>query len=593
MSKHNGKSKLILALASAVLLTSCSEIIAYPNGYDENKLVSNIGEDDENNMESIIYDALHGTSNASTIVVDLVFNKIFDSTFGTLTEIENAVLNNSFNEIVGKYTAYQDKDRTENAAASELEIARVKRVYNRIQTEISDSIRDDISSTNYQTRDGEFSEELFALHVYQNLYSLDPTQETITWSDFTANHTFYEPILLLPDTDFYNKDTGTWSDLNILHISNQQLLEGENDYGYYKDYIEKEYLSDIKQHILTEYYLYNNEYSTLGTRYAREIEYVAIPENSNFPGAARRLCTTFIDQYILNNDDPSTFDFSVLENAWKGYNLGEKEIALLEAAGLTKKEYDLENENVFQGLNSDERQDMESVNYTSSDGTRKVVIWEGTDFGDVAIDFDKIKTDIALTDTAVESTFSDSYTHSYYRGYLNQIQSVQTSDYSTDGWGIKNESFTTLSEITDYGDRLWNIQVANGLIEENGNNYVQKVNIGDESFAFLLPRTLPQNESYPFLHYSNGTYYIVRVIEAASTTRLSQQEDVDGSYTTLLNDGGLKAERVAYEICNILADNSTNKTTALEYYLENSDFIFHDESILEYFKTTYPDVFDE
>ena len=172
MSKHNGKSKLILALASAVLLTSCSEIIAYPNGYDENKLVSNIGEDDENNMESIIYDALHGTSNASTIVVDLVFNKIFDSTFGTLTEIENAVLNNSFNEIVGKYTAYQDKDRTENAAASELEIARVKRVYNRIQTEISDSIRDDISSTNYKTRDGEFSEELFALHVYQNLYSL-------------------------------------------------------------------------------------------------------------------------------------------------------------------------------------------------------------------------------------------------------------------------------------------------------------------------------------------------------------------------------------------------------------------------------------
>lgn len=109
----------------------------------------------------------------------------------------------------------------------------------------------------------------------------------------------------------------------------------------------------------------------------------------------------------------------------------------------------------------------------------------------------------------------------------------------------------------------------------------------------MLPRTLPQNESYPFLHYSNGTYYIVRVIEAASTTRLSQQEDVDGSYTTLLNDGGLKAERVAYEICNILADNSTNKTTALEYYLENSDFIFHDESILEYFKTTYPDVFDE
>ena len=33
-----------------------------------------------------------------------------------------------------------------------------------------------------------------------------PTQETITWSDFTANHTFYEPILLLPDTDFYNSN---------------------------------------------------------------------------------------------------------------------------------------------------------------------------------------------------------------------------------------------------------------------------------------------------------------------------------------------------------------------------------------------------
>lgn len=578
--------KIILVASLAVLLTSCSEIIATPSGYDENKLVNEIGSDDENNMESIIYDALHDSSNASSIVVDLTFNKIFDYTFGTYEEIETAINDNSFDTIVKKYEAYQDSNRTENASASTLEIARVKRVYNRIQIEISDQLMESISSSNYENSEGEFDEKLFALDVYKKLYSLDPTKSGITWTEFTASNTFYSPILLLPDTDFYNKETMTWSDLNIIHISNTNKLSGTNDFGYYKEYIEKEILSDIKQHILTEYYLYINEYQTLGTRYARQIKYVAIADNSDYPGAARKLCTTFIDKYILNGTDPEMADLSILQNAWKGYNLSTQELELLSASGLTTAEYDLTSTDVFQGLNSDEREEFKQTYFENA------TVYNATKYGGLLKDFNKIKTSSLLTDTAIESEFSGSNLYSYFKGFKKKIQEVETADYTTDGWGIKNDSFTTLSGITDYGDRLWNIQVANGLIEDNGNSYVQRVTVGNETLNYLLPKTLPQDEKYPFLYYNSGTYYIVQIYEAASTTRLSKN-DIDGSYTKIENDNGLKAEEIAYEICNILADNSTNQTNALEYFLENADLIYHDEDILDYFKATYPDLFDE
>lgn len=597
MFKHK---KLLLIASCALLLTSCGEIIATPDGYDNNKLVSNIGEDDKNNMEKIIYDALHDSADANSIVVDIVFNKIFDYTFGTYQEIEKAVSSNSFNEIVNKYSVYQDKNRTDGQNASTLEIARVKRVYNRMQQEISDTLWENISSTNYQNSDGLFDERLFALNVYQSLYSLDPTTSGTTWDEFTSKNSFYEPILLLPDTKLFDPETLTWSDQNIIHIQNTNKLADQNDYGYYKEYIEKEILSDVKQHILTEDYLYNNEYQTLGTRYARQIEYVAIADNANYPGAARKLCTTFIDNNILNATDPSKADLSILANAWKGYDLGEEEKALLEASGLTYQELAIDelsgSEYVnFQGLNEDERDSfIEKYAVPSKENPSKKVIafYQGTDYADLALDFNKIKDNIALTDTSIESDFSGSNMHSYYNGFEDKIQEIEKSDYTTDGWGIKNESFSSLSGIADYGDRLWNIQVANGLIEENGNNYVYKTTIGNEDFFYLLPKTLPQGESYPFLYYNSGTYYIVQVKEAASTTRLSTA-DIEGSYTNLENDGGLKAENVAYEICNILANNTTNQTNALEYFLEKADLIYNDDSILSYFETTYPNLFED
>ena len=93
MFKHK---KLLLIASCALLLTSCGEIIATPDGYDNNKLVSNIGEDDKNNMEKIIYDALHDSADANSIVVDIVFNKIFDYTFGTYQEIEKVYGNDLY-----------------------------------------------------------------------------------------------------------------------------------------------------------------------------------------------------------------------------------------------------------------------------------------------------------------------------------------------------------------------------------------------------------------------------------------------------------------------------------------------------------------
>ena len=52
-------------------------------------------------------------------------------------------------------------------------------------------------------------------------------------------------------------------------------------------------------------------------------------------------------------------------------------------------------------------------------------------------------------------------------------------------------------------------------------------------------------------------------------------------------------EEVVNEMTTKYASRDTYKEKALVHYLKEANILFHDTAVYKYFKTTYPDVWDE
>lgn len=584
---------LLLVLGATMLLASC-EIIAKPNGYDEDKILKDIEIDQEqhNNMKAIIYDAFHDGSSYSTTVVNLVFGKVFDEQYGTFNDICDAYENNKSEELINAHEIYQSKkddgSRDTSAEAKALELGRVKRVYTRMQSLISDKLMGELNSSTYKNDDGLFDEELFARSIYEKLYLLGPGMEYVDWNTFTstpATYPLYNDVttmkLILPDVELFDDETLTWSDQGLLHITSS----GDNRYGYYEDYIVTSLLPDVKQHILTEDYIYAEEYNTLGSKFGRKVNYVKIDTNAAFNNKyatkATDLTYAFLDNHVLTGATTIDSDFKILETAWKGYNLAPVHTALLDAAGF--KAVTLE-------ITTDEIQALKSTNiasfienYADDDGVH-ITYYEGTQFGNIVESFLLIKSNPFATDASQEKDFSGDNKYSYLEGFDKKVRTLLEADSTKDGWGTKNDGLTDLPSTIK--DRLCTINVATNL-PENGdvfeeNQYLTQTPNG---LMYLLPTKKQQGDKYAMLFRDGSSYYIVNVLEAASHAKLSKS--ANGIYSAE------KREEVAYELCNILAKDSSKKTNALEWYLDNTDILYHDDDILEYFKNTYPNIFED
>ena len=121
--------------------------------------------------------------------------------------------------------------------------------------------------------------------------------------------------------------------------------------------------------------------------------------------------------------------------------------------------------------------------------------------------------------------------------------------------------------------------------ETYSSNYLKYVE-GTGNFYLLPEKRLPDDPT-PFIFSTGTTRTIVQVEEAASVAKLSKKSSSPDKYSAE------KAEEVAYEICNLLADNGTTKSNAMEFFLEESEILYHDDKILEYFKENYPNLFEE
>lgn len=412
----------------------------------------------------------------------------------------------------------------------------------------------EISSGSYTYR-SVFDEEKYVMQrVYgaENSYIVNNLGEEVSIKDL-AGFTFYKEGIFLPTVD---KDNFSNAAFKLVHLD------------YYSHYIKEKFVDTIYRDKLVEKYIQDEQASTLGRNYARKVEYVAIKNNANHPTAASALVNAFIDSNILGAQPA---DLSILANAWRGTGVNpiyaedfiENEQALLTATGIE------------------------------------------TLYDDVHTDYAKIDANPDITDTAIENTFTGNGAYPKEVGLAIEETNVRKQKFVTKDWGIKNGGLGGLPEAIR--TRLFNIGVANGVdfvrddagvladagkwVGDNDDSRIPNTfvrNINGE--YYLVPKTYEKGNNRNFLFFENDTFYIIKIKEAVNTAKLATGDD--GSYKDLGRTDAEIAE-IVDEVTYHLAQITSTKTNALNFFLEKLDVVFHDETIKEYFETEFPDVFGD
>jgi len=102
---------------------------------------------------------------------------------------------------------------------------------------------------------------------------------------------------------------------------------------------------------------------------------------------------------------------------------------------------------------------------------------------------------------------------------------------------------------------------------------------------YLIPQNSQQGDDKNFLLYDadSSTYYIVQVEEAINTTKMSESETSTTNYTAL----GKDLAAISGKVAKVLGAKDANKTTAMNFYLEEAGIIFHDQDIWKYFQDNF------
>ena len=550
----NKKKGLFLTLvaASAFVLSSCNEVTALPKFYEDPIILNDDGAktDVYQNIMSLIYDALTSSSDNPKKVLDEMMYVIAVDQFGSFAEVEELAAKDANAAEVRTFidahdNVYRDEDDAEADKVAN-EFARLVHFKDTMDYRIKEVFHDAATGGSYSKR-SRFDEEKYAVSLVGDLYDIEGVFEDAT--------VWYKDVLVTPDVEVEDI-------VNFVHIDR------------YQDYIERGVLPRLYREKLVEQFIYDNNYSSLGRTYAREVEYIKIVNNDAYPSAAKSLINAFVDKYILDVNAADEVDFEVLANAWRGIDLSPDAVTLLETA--------------FTGT---------SVPVTDADVLAQLagpsVYYPQTQFGSIAKDYLKITDDRFTNDTGIESDFTNSNAYTKQVGLTIKSDSLKLEDYTNDGWYVKSGGLSELPEAIR--SRLFNINVANevGSIEaedathsyESG-QYVR--NLRGE--FYLTPTTSEQGtdvrkDNFVIYDISSSTYYIIKVKEAVSTSKLSRLSD--NSYPTL------EREDIAKEVTHVLSAKDSYINNAYESYIKLYSVIYHDTTIYDYFKEQFPDLFDD
>lgn len=632
MLKNKINKILAVSLLGVIGLTSCSsnDIQAKPADYDE-KIINVEGYDEEiyNNILSVVYDSIRD-GNLSKDVLDEVLYQFSISVFGKYNnviadssnstslkaavkdikantnadgKVSGANLANAFIKAHKAYWSYNadgkrinDDETTvtvvnDDADSCQSEYARVVAKWETIENRIAENMYAAISGGSYSDRNI-FSEKNYLMSLRSSLAKVSNPMVTAEIS-----HGLYKG-LLYPDIEENQVFDAVDVDSKIVTVlhrdyyqSNYKLDETETKSNA-NTYVEDNIIPTIYRSLLVEQYLLDETYNTLGRSYARKVNIISIKSNSNYLDAAGSLMNTFVSNYInakpnANSVEESTnkitlSSFNMLSNAYRGIDLNDDEKALLNASNIKSSSYN------------------------------GVTYYKGTQYGDLVEKEQKINDDLLLNDSSIESEFTGSGAYPISVGKEILTNNIRLENYTTNGWFVKNGGLSDLP--SSIRDRLFSIGVANGVKEDsssaeakaqdrwqyvNNNWEYNKENDGNNSYVckvngkyYLKLSTTEQTESNNdmlFYDRSSSTYYIVQIEEAVSSSKLSKTSE--NRYAVLRSSGDMQT--IVNEVAKIIAQGESYSSLSTKYWLEKINFKIHDTVVYDYFKSNYPELFED
>lgn len=625
-NNSNKKNKLLkkgllglTMLGAVTAVASCATIEAELTNDEANQsLVADLNITG-NTLEEI-YDALvsSGDSNSETVLNQILLilannqlGTFYDTTYNgsTLTGLSTVNANNSYSSFASTHTDAYPDSTVEGEGSTRAQI-----FFNFLLERINRTFMSMVGNTSY-TEDNLFFEELFYKDIKSQLYNLEP----------------------VADTQFKGYVDGVSVGVNVEHSypydattnygTTQVQKYFQDDYlTVYKDYIERSILPDVLRSQLVSQYLYSRNYSVMGRSAARNLQFIALSDNSDYSTAAQNLVTSYA-KLVLAGDPTSTganstlnaaerkaiktaywgnlYDLNFLDDLYKGYwDWGNLSDSLFSA--ITK---------IYSGAGFT-TSDM--IRPQMSDGSTPYIAYKQTTFGGILEDFEEINTDSRFNnDDDIYDDFTGSGAYSAEVGLELKIDELIAVDDTTEGWYTSS----TIEGLPDtFTERLFKITVANDVdtstTHEDGNEdldygyYVNNNYYLSRSTYVTDDSTDIGEDPTPILLYDSSTWYIVRVDEAVKASKMKVGGDYDlaggetatlgsissydsSSLTYTRGHGVSYRDEIAVQIGYILSSNTSYTSNARQYYVEQAAISYHDDYVYDYFEATFPDLFDD
>ena len=617
-----------IALLSAFALTSCSDdIIAKPRGYeDKNSPVVTIKDYNGtvyNNTFTDIYDSIRSGSLAQDALDELLYEfsvsvfgnynrvtarkiDVKEERFGKIT-LKAAVKglnadatsgNEDTKAFIKSHSAYWTKNKSgervddqnkvvdKDADPSASEYARLNNKWKTIEKRIAEKLYAAVSGGTYSDRNVFFEEK------YLRSLAADIENNVKAINDGTK---LFEGILTsaVEDYDVFNVQTENIKGQQdfILHRENYQSNAGldqvEDPEAQDATYVEDKIIPDIYRQLLVEQYILDESYDTLGRTSARHVDVLAIAKNNNYALGAKSLMETFVQDNIFDNarQNAITLDsFKVVSNAWVGAFMSEANYDQTPEYALINK----------------------AVSEYRVDGANPY--FKGTAYGDMMEELEKVSDNPKLSEN--ENTYTNSNTYTVEVGKEIKTRELQLKDYTSTGWYIKSVGISTLPDSIK--NQLFDINVANALSGEENNKCVEytydsteakwKTNesvdnknlinvvgkINGQYFLRKTSRISGEPVENDILLENDGTYYVVLVQDAIRSKNLNKANYANADAAALD-----KLETYINEIVQLVADNDTYQTLSKKHWIKKMDLKFHDTVVYDYFKTTFPEIFED
>jgi hypothetical protein len=591
---RQNKGKLMLRLGAAALaaavLAGCGDIQAIPTSdvYNEDLLNFSDGSTVEHNTLSRIYDALvtEGDTNSAKVLDNIlylysqsIYGPFFDEAAdnngtalkGLKTVVEEYLSDNTKTTDIDAFAAsYQVYKATDGTAAHTR--INVVNFYNEVMFRINTVFYGYVTNTSYQYR-SQFQEKLFYDAQVKSYYDLAKVAEN-GGDAFSSEYVQVEGSFRLVGDEAIDSVSMAKYFTNLFYT--------------YQNYIEITVLPDIYRNELTSQYLYGENFGTLRMTSARKVDYIKLAENGQYSYSVLNLMKAYCKEVINNTYAVggvtygliNKYGFPFLNALYKG--TASEYIANLPAADRADA---ATMANTIYG----------DAGWTTSAvtiGSKVFDTYAQSSLGTIITSYNKLKDNRFDDDATVRSDFTGTGAYTVETGFDIKYQSLLSTDATAHGWYIAGGLDALPSSVKD---RAFLVQVANEVdtVKDTAVHELQYGWYVGGSY-YLTPANYETSTAYPYLVTDGTNYYLVKVDEAVKAAKItvSSSSTADSlNYDDVRDTYGV-AQEITRKVAYSLSSSDTWKKAAKTYFVNEMALIYHDTYVYNYFKTTFPDLFD-